>query len=108
MRYQMIVPMSVVNAPSGASIHVYSKGAVNHTPQTLFADGTSAATLANPYAHPGGKVVFYLAQQEDIQVGVQPAGAPAPVITSVIPPGVRVRGYQVRKAAGQPVDWVLS
>lgn len=105
MRYQVVVPMSVVNAPSGAAIHVYTAGTTTHTPMTLYADGSSANTLANPYTHPGGKVVFYLPATAQVQVGVQPTGAPAPVVTAVTTPATKAYTYSVRLAGGRPVDW---
>jgi hypothetical protein len=107
MRFQVSIPPNLIPAAAGASIHVYEAGTTNHLAQTLYADGSSSATLSNPYTHPGGKVNFFTTQPVRLQIGVQPSGAPAPVIAPAVST-VKVPSYSLLKAAGQPVAWVLG
>lgn len=108
MRFKAEVPANMIPAAAGSSIHVFEAGTANHLAQTLYADATSAATLANPYSHPGGKVTFYVAQPVSVSVGVQPAGAAAPVVSPVIMATTRQYAYATMKIGGRPSDWVLN
>jgi hypothetical protein len=108
MRFQVQIPPNLIPAAAGSSIHVYEAGTTNHLSQTLYADGSSSATLANPYTHPGGKVNFFTTQPVRVSIGVQPAGAASPVIAPVVTAAAKSFAYGLMKAAGQPVAWVLS
>jgi Head domain of trimeric autotransporter adhesin len=65
----------------GAVISVYVNGTT--TPpsaggtllsQTLYSDGSSGATLSNPFTTPDGNVSFYLAAPQRVDLGVLPPG----------------------------------
>lgn len=108
MRYQVSIPENMIPAASGTQIHVYEAGTTNHVAQTLYADGTSATTLANPYSHGGGKVNFFLPQPMRVSIGVQPAGAASPVVTPVVVAARKAFAYSALKVAGQVVGWILQ
>jgi hypothetical protein len=108
MRYKTDIPANLIPAAAGSQIHVYEAGTTNHLTQAIYADPTTTTPLANPYSHPGGKVSFYVAQPTRMSVGVQSAGAAAPVIAPVVTAATRQWSYSVMRIGGRPSDWVLS
>jgi hypothetical protein len=52
----------------------------NAATTTLFADQNSKGTLANPYTTANGKVEFWIAGQQDVDITATPAGGSAAVV----------------------------
>lgn len=108
MRFKASIPENMIPAAAGSQIHVYAAGTTNHVAQAVYGDPYTQTPLANPYAHPGGKVAFWVAQPATVQVGVQPAGATSPVISPPVTAATKSFSYGLMKAAGRPVSWVLT
>jgi hypothetical protein len=106
MRHQVNIPGKQLTAAAGSQVFVYHAGTTVQIADTIFADASSAATRANPYSHPGGNVVFYLARDVVIDVGVKPAGAANPVVQSGVTT-TQSANYGLLRNAGQPADWFL-
>jgi hypothetical protein len=104
-RQQVHMPGKQVPAAAGSQIYVYHAGTTVQIVDTIYADASSAATRSNPYSHPGGDVVFYLARELAIDIGVKPAGAAAPVVSQAGAATTQAASYGVMKAGGQPTEW---
>jgi hypothetical protein len=105
MRQQVNIPGKQITAAAGSQIYVYHAGTTVQIADTLYADSSSATTLANPYSHPGGNIVFYLARELNIDIGVKPAGAAAPASTPAGVTSTQVANYGLHKAGSMPVGW---
>lgn len=106
MRQQVISPAGMNNPASGSQIYVFHAGTSVQVADTLYADGSSSSTLANPYSHPGGRVVFYLPRSLAVDVGVKPAGAASPAITHTVAAPTQVAQYSLQKMGSSPVAWI--
>lgn len=70
--YRNVVQDSAGNVLAGAVIAVYQPGTTTPVATTLYADGSSGTTLANPFTTADGSVSFYLASPQRVDLGVQP------------------------------------
>jgi hypothetical protein len=104
MRQQVNIPGKQIVAASGSQIYVYHAGTTVQIADTIYADSSSGTTRANPYSHPGGNIVFYLARDLNVDIGVKPAGAAAPV-TSPAGPTAQSANYGLLKSGGMPTAW---
>lgn len=104
MRHRINIPDKQITAAAGSQVFVYHAGTTVQIIDTIYADASSATTRANPYSHPGGNIVFYLARDVAIDVGVKPAGAANPVVQSGVTT-TQSANYGLAKAGGQPTEW---
>lgn len=108
MRFRIHIPPNLIPAAAGTQVYVYLEGTSVPVPFPIYADGSSSSTLANPYSHPGGPVVFHLPVQARVSIGLKPAGAASPVIAPVVAASDKVFAYSTMKAGGRPVEWVMT
>ena len=105
-RFRYTFAENATSAKNGASVNVYLPGTTTPIPDTIFADATSAATLANPFTVTSTKVSFFLSVNRPVKVVItSPQGqvhaadstAPSvsfPIISTMKGPG------------GATVEWV--
>lgn len=105
MRQQFNIPAKKIPAAAGSQIYVYHAGTSVQIADTIFVDSSSGSTLANPYSHPGGNIVFYLTRDLAIDIGVKPSGAAAPVVSQAGVVSTQVANYGLHKIGGQPSGW---
>jgi len=104
-RQQVNIPAKQIPAAAGSQIYVYHAGTTVQIADTIYADSSSATTRANPYSHPGGNIVFYLARDLAIDVGVKPSGAASPVSSPAGVASTQVANYGLMKSGGVPTGW---
>jgi hypothetical protein len=104
-RQQVNIPGKQIPAAAGSQIYVFHAGTTTQITDTIYADSSSATTRSNPYSHPGGNIVFYLARDLAIDVGVKPSGAASPVSNAVGVASTQVANYGLHTVGGAPVGW---
>jgi hypothetical protein len=91
---------------TGASVMVKLAGK-NAATATIFADQNSGGTLANPYTTTNGKVGFWLAAQQAVDITVTPTvGSPATVANQQA--AAAVPQHQTMGFAGKVTNWFQS
>jgi hypothetical protein len=108
MRHRILIPTTLNVAPASSTVSVFVAGTTNLLPDTLFADPTSGATLTNPYTHPGGPIVFYLAADKKVDVGVVPPSGSVSNKTTSVGSSAKAYTYSTQKVGGQAVQWVIN
>lgn len=106
MRQQIHISAKQIPAVAGSQVYVYHAGTTVQIVDTIYADSSSATTRSNPYSHPGGDIVFYLARELAIDIGVKPAGAASPVVSQAGAATTQSANYGLMKAGGVPTEWI--
>jgi hypothetical protein len=105
-RQQYNFPARQIPAATGSQIYVYHAGTSVQIANTIYADSSSGTTLSNPYTHPGGNIVFYLAQNVAVDIGVKPSGAASPAVSAVGPAAsTTVANYGLHKIGSMVSGW---
>lgn len=108
MRFRVHIPAKSLPAATNSQIYVYQAGTTSQVPDTLYADATSASTLAQGYTHPGGDIVFYRNSPESVTIGVKSPGSSAIAVSPLAHTSEKVFSYGLLKHGGRALAWIVG
>lgn len=103
-RYHYRFPVNATPAESGATVTVNVAGTSAKLQDTIFADATSATTLANPFTLSGNMVSFWLAQPRKVKIVIASVHAGTHTVDAVEASDV-YRNYVSVASGGHVFSW---